>query len=137
MEADLEKPVTFGLRVLGGLADLAVHGGVLMLAILGQGLLGLSPSLGQAPAYAVFLLAFSFLYCVVPMAFWGQTPGMASLGLVVRTPEGENLTFPQTALRWGAGILTFALLGIPILIALSGRSLGDRWSRSETRRFTT
>ena len=130
-----EEPVSFGGRVLGGLADLAVHGGVLMLALLGQSLLGLTPSWEQAPAYGMFLLAFSFLYCVVPMAFWGQTPGMASLGLVVRTPEGENLTFPQTALRWAAGVLTLALLGLPLLVALSGRSLGDRWSGSETRRY--
>ncbi len=133
-EPQLES-ATFGLRLLSGLADLAVHGGVLVLAILGQSLLGLGPAMSHAPAYAVFLLAFSFLYCVVPMAFWGQTPGMASLGLFVRTMEEENLTFPQTALRWGAAILTFALLGLPLLVALSGRSLGDRWSRSQTYRF--
>lgn len=134
-EAEIEEPVTFGLRLLAGLADLAVHGGILVLAVLGQSLLGLAPAASQVPAYTVFLLAFSFLYCVVPMAFWGQTPGMASLGLFVRTQEGENLTFPQTALRWGAAVLTFGLLGLPLLIALSGRSLGDRWSRSQTHRF--
>ena len=134
-ELEVEEPVTLSLRLVGGLADLAVHGGVLVLAILGQSLLGLAPAASQAPAYAVFLLAFSFLYCVVPMAFWGQTPGMASLGLFVRTTEGENLTFPQTALRWGAAVLTLTLLGLPLLVALSGRSLGDRWSRSQTHRF--
>lgn len=132
---ELEESVTFGVRVLGALADLAVHGGVLVLAILGQSFLGLASSAQQAPAYAVFLLAFSFLYCVVPMAFWGQTPGMASLGLVVRAADGENLTFPQTALRWLAAVATLLFLGLPLLLATSGRSLGDRWSRSRTHRY--
>ncbi|MCB1033834.1 MAG: RDD family protein, partial [Acidobacteria bacterium] len=126
--------MTFGGRFLGGLADLAVNGGVLVLVFLGQSLLRVAPTAAQAPAYAVFLLAFSFLYYVVPMAFWGQTPGMASLGLVVRTPEGENLTFPQTSLRWLAAVVTCLLLGLPLLVALTGRSLGDRWSRSRTYR---
>ena len=125
--------VTLASRFLAGLADLAIHGAVVVLLLAGQMFVtSKSPSLVLLPAYGVFLLAFSFLYTVVPLAFWGQTPGMSAVGLQVRAADGENLTFPQTAMRWAIGLLTCALLGIPLLVATSGKSLGDRLSRSVT-----
>jgi uncharacterized RDD family membrane protein YckC len=111
----------------GDLAILACAGAV---AAVGATLLGAELSVGSIPALLVFLL--SFLYCVVSLAFWGQTPGMAWCGLVARTEETEPLSFGQTALRWLGHWLTWALLGIPGLLALSGRSLADRLSGSST-----
>jgi len=129
--------VTFQSRLWAGLADLAIHTAVVVVLLAGQALLTPTPpSLALLPAYGVFLLAFSFLYTVVPLAFWGQTPGMSAVGLQVRAADGENLTFPQPALRWGAGLVTCALLGLPLLMALSGRSLGDRLAQSNTIRLT-
>ena len=88
--------------------------------------------LSDWPAVALFLLSFSFLYTVVPLAFWGHTPGMAWAGLDARGRDGEPLAFDQTARRWIGGILTLLLLGLPLLLAFGGRSLSDLLSGSET-----
>lgn len=128
-------PAPFSARLLAALADLGVH-----LAVAGAGWLGtilLGARLGAAdlPAVALFLLAFSFLYAVVSLAFWGRTPGMAAAGVVARGAGDQPLTFGQTGLRWLAGVLTAALAGLPLLVALTGRSLGDRLSGSTTLHY--
>ena len=82
--------------------------------------------------WAIFLLAWSFLYFVVSLAFWGQTPGMAWAGLIARVGESEPLSFGQTARRWAATWLTWACAGLPGLLAFTGRSLADRMSGSRT-----
>jgi len=120
-------------RLLAGLADLAVHLALAVALLFGSRLLGVEAGLGDWPALALFLLVFSFLYTVLPLAFWGQTPGMAWAGLVARAAGGESLTFGQTGRRWLAGLLTVALLGLPALLAAGGgRSLTDRLSGSDT-----
>lgn len=120
-------------RLFAGVVDLIVHGAVLLLVLVGELALGVPPTWAQWPAFAVFLLAFSFPYTAIALAFWGQTPGMSVAGFEVRTAERENLTLPQTAVRWFAAILSYSLLGLPLLLAITGRSLGDRLSRSEAR----
>lgn len=123
--------VSLSARYLGGLADLAVHLALVVGLLFGARLLGVPAGLDDGPALLLFLLVFSFLYTVVPLAFWGRTAGMAWAGLVARTPAGESLTFPQTALRWLGAVLSVVLLGIPVLpAALTGRSLADRLSGS-------
>ena len=123
-------PLSRRLRAAcGDLAILVAAGGV---AAVGATMLGAELSVQSLPALLVFLLSFSFLYCVVSLAFWGQTPGMAWCGLVARSEETEPLSFGQTALRWLGHWLTWALLGLPGLLALSGRSLADRLSGSST-----
>lgn len=125
--------VSLSARFLAGLADLAVHLALAVTLLFGSRLLGVPAGLDDGPALALFLLLFSFLYTVIPLAFWGQTPGMAWAGIAARTPAGETLTFGQTALRWLGGMLSVALLGLPVLIALGGgRSLADRLSGSRT-----
>lgn len=121
-----------GSRLAAGVADLLIHAAVLMIALIGTRLLGVRTTLADAPALAVFLLAFSFLYTIVPLAFWGHTLGMAWTGLVSQNRDGEPLTFGQTARRWLGGVLTLAAAGLPLLIALSGRSLADLLSGSVT-----
>lgn len=120
------------VRLRAACGDLAILLGVGAAAAVGATLLGAELSLASLPALLVFLLSFSFLYCVVSLAFWGQTPGMAWCGLVARSQETEPLSFGQTALRWLGHWLTWALLGLPGLLALSGRSLADRLSGSGT-----
>jgi uncharacterized RDD family membrane protein YckC len=119
-------------RLAGGAADLLVHAAVLMIALIGSRMLGVRPTLADAPALGLFLLAFSFLYTIVPLAFWGHTLGMAWAGLVAQNRDGEPLTFDQTARRWLGAVLTLAAAGLPLLIALSGRSLADLLSGSVT-----
>ncbi len=119
-------------RLRAAFGDLAILLAVGAGAAVGATLLGARLGLGSLPALAVFLLAFSFLYCVVSLAFWGQTPGMAWCGLIARSEETEPLSFGQTALRWVGHWLTWILLGLPGLLALSGRSLADRLSGSST-----
>ncbi len=131
---DSQETVTLGRRFAAGVADLLVHAAVLLLVVVGQRIMGMVPTWEQAPAFGLFLLAFSFPYTAISLAFWGQTPGMSVAGIEVRTPEGENLILSQTAVRWLVAILTCALAGIPLLLALTGRSFGDRVSGSETRR---
>ncbi|MDX1632867.1 MAG: RDD family protein, partial [Thermoanaerobaculia bacterium] len=81
-------------------------------------------------ALGIVLLAFSFFYTVIPLAFWRATPGMTARDLVSRAEGGEPLTFGQATRRWLGGVLTVILVGIPALALLTGRSLGDRWSGS-------
>jgi hypothetical protein len=103
-----------------------------VILLVGARLLGVAAGYDDWPALTVFLLAFSFLYSVLPLAFWGRTPGMAWAGLVARAPGGVSLTFAQTARRWLGGLVTLALLGLPTLLAaLGGRSLADLVSNSE------
>ncbi len=121
-----------GSRISAAGADLVVHAAVAMGVLVGCRLMGVHPVLTDWPAVALFLMSFSFLYTVVPLAFWGHTPGMAWVGLDARSRDGEPLAFDQTARRWIGGILTLLLLGLPLLLAFSGRSLSDLLSGSET-----
>ena len=113
-------------------ADLLVHAAVGVGILIGCRYMGVRPVLSDWPAVALFLLSFSFLYTVVPLAFWGHTPGMAWAGLDARSRDGEPLAFDQTARRWIGGIVTLLFLGLPLLLAFGGRSLSDLLSGSET-----
>lgn len=120
-------------RLIGGIIDLSIHVLVLVAVALSTWLMGVRLTVDDWPAFAGFLLLFSLLYTGVPLAFWGQTPGMMRVGHVARTGPGEPLTFGQTALRWLGALLTLALAGLPLLLALAGsRSLADRVSGSYT-----
>jgi len=121
-----------GSRIAAGAADLLVHAAMAVLLLVGTRMLGVHPVLADWPALGIFLLAFSFLYMVVPLAFWGHTLGMAWAGLVARNQDGEPLTFDQTARRWLGGLLTLALVGLPLLLTGTRRSLTDRLSGSAT-----
>lgn len=120
-----------GSRLAAGGADLLIHAAVLVLAVGGCLFLGVRPELSAWPALGLFLLSFSFLYTVVPLAFWGHTPGMAWARLASQNDDGEPLTFDQTARRWLGAVLTTAFLGIPLLL-FGKRSLADRLSHSQT-----
>src|SRR6478672_10489284 len=121
-----------GSRIAAGVADLVVHAAVGMGALFGCWGLGVRPTLAEMPAGGLFLLAFSFLYIVLPLAFWGHTPGMAWAGITSHNRDGEPLTFDQTARRWLGAVLTFLLAGLPLLLAFGGRSLTDWISGSAT-----
>ena len=86
-----------GKRLAAGLADLVVHAAIAVLALLGCRGLGVRPDLREVPAFAAFLLSFSFLYTVLPLAFWGHTPGMAWAGITSRGIP--PITPPRTASR--------------------------------------
>lgn len=123
---------TLAARARGALGDLAILGSVGTVAVAGARWLDAPVGWAQGPALLAFLLSWSFLYFVVSLAFWGQTPGMAWAGLVARSGVDEPLSFGQTARRWAATWLTWALAGLPGLLALGGRSLADRASGSNT-----
>ena len=117
--------------LLAGLADLGLHLVIVVVAAFAAVLLDLPVHVGQWPGFLAFALAFSFLYTALPLAFWGQTPGMSLCGL--RALDGSRqLSFGQTLVRWVAALLTVALAGLPLLLARSGRPLADRLSRSQT-----
>lgn len=123
----------FSVRLLAGLADLAIHAALAIALLFGARLLGAPAGLEDWAPLLLFLAVFSFLYSVLPLAFWGQTPGMAWAGVVSRDAEGEGLTLGQTVRRWLGGMATVALLGLPMLLALrDGRTLADRVSDSRT-----
>ena len=112
-------------RFAAGGADLLVHAAILVLALLGVRGMGVRPALEAWPAFTLFLLSFSFLYTVLPLAFWGHTLGMAWRGITSRNRDGEPLTFDQTVRRWLGGIATVATLGLPLLVTGDRRSLTD------------
>ena len=103
---------------------------IVLVAVLGFSLLALRllevpiDRLVIAPL-AVFLAAFSFLYQVMPLAFWSHTPGMAYARIHSRAKSGEFMTIQQCVLRWIGWVLTLATGGLAGLIALSGVSLSD------------
>ncbi len=109
-----------------------VHAALLGILIGGSSRLGVSIEARHAAPVALVVLIFSFLYHVVPLAFWGNTPGMAVTGLRTRTLEDEPLSLTQAVRRWLALLATVATLGLGSLVALSGRSLADRLSDSRT-----
>ncbi len=120
-------------RLMAGLLDVAVVLGVMLMVWVGLWWLGVDLDLVGRALVLVFLLPFSFLYQIFPLAFWGCTPGMAKAGIVARSRDGQALSFSQAALRWLASVLTVAALGLPlILTATTGRSLADRLSGSQT-----
>jgi uncharacterized RDD family membrane protein YckC len=122
-----------GRRLAAGGADLALHAALLVGVFFGCRALGVQPALRDWPPLLLFILTFSFIYSIIPLAFWGQTLGMTWAGLVSLNRDGEPLTFDQTARRWVGGLLTLALAGLPLLTALRGRTLSDLISGSETR----
>lgn len=121
-----------GSRLAAAGADLLIHAAVAVGIVLGTRAMGVKPTLDEWPAVLLFLMAFSFLYAVVPLAFWGHTLGMAWAGITSRNRDGEPLSFDQTTRRWAGSILTLATLGLPLLFARRGRALSDLLSGSET-----
>ncbi len=119
-------------RVAAGFADLIVHAALAVTAIAGSALLGVRPQAGQAPPMLLFVLTFSFVYTVIPLAFWGQTLGMVWAGLVAQNRDGEPLTFDQSARRWFGQLLTLLTAGLPLIATGRGRSVADLLSGSET-----
>lgn len=124
-----------GSRFAAAGADLLVHAAIAVTALVGTRLMGVRPALSDWPAVLLFLASFSFLYSIVPLAFWGHTLGMAWAGLTSHNRDGEPLTFDQTVRRWLGGLVTAALLGLPLLLTGRRRSLADLVSGSETFRI--
>lgn len=137
-EIELDDRVLVRHRLVGGLFDLLVHGVVLALLLgvtwwLGTWSPEVPPRVDQWVALGLFLLLFSFLYTVIPLAFWGRTPGMSRVHHAARAEDGEPLTFGQTVRRWLGALLTLTLAGLPLVVALGERrSPADRLSASET-----
>ncbi|MFL6192635.1 MAG: RDD family protein [Thermoanaerobaculia bacterium] len=121
-----------GTRLASGLADLVIHAAIAVIALLGCRSLGVRPDLKALPAGVAFLLSFSFLYTVLPLAFWGHTPGMAWARITSRNRDGEPLAFDQTVRRWLGGLLTLLLAGLPVLVSGAHRSVTDLLSGSAT-----
>ena len=126
-------PAPFARRFKAAALDAGALAAVLITLLAGGALLGAPSGLSALPFYLPTWLLFSFLYHVVPLLFWGRTPGMAYVGLVARSTEGGPLKIAQAIRRWAADMVTMLLLGLPGLMALSGRSLADRSSGSATR----
>ena len=116
-----------------GITDLLVILAVGTGLWLGIRMLGVSTDMAAIGLIGLFLVPFSYLYQVFPLAFWGRTPGMARAGLVAKGRDGGSLTFSQASLRWVASLVTVCLAGLPwIVTAVTGRSLADRFSDSQT-----
>ncbi len=127
-----EPPAPLRDRLLAGLLDLGIQLLVVSGSVAAVHAMGIPPSLDDWLPFTLLGLIFSFLYWFIPLAFWGQTPGMAWVGNSALALSDEPLTFGQSALRWLGALVTLGLLGVPLLFALGGRSLTDRLSESKT-----
>jgi uncharacterized RDD family membrane protein YckC len=131
LENQEPKPtaVTPGRRMAGAVLDLAVHLAVLAAAVAGSSWLGVSP--GRLSLLPLLLLVgcFSFVYHVLPLTFWGHTPGMARVGLVARSIGGGPLSIGQAVRRWLGALLSVVSLGL-LFALIKERSLADRLSGS-------
>lgn len=121
-----------GKRFQAAALDAAAMAAVLVALMAGGALLGAPSDLSALPFYLPTWLLFSFLYHVIPLLFWGRTPGMSYAGLVARTSDGGPLAVAQAIRRWLASMSTVLLFGLPGLAALAGRSLSDRASGTTT-----
>ncbi len=121
-----------GAVLAAGLFDFLALFAVLTIALVGIVMMGVGVGSRLGPPMVLFVGVFSFVYYVLPLAFWSRTPGMSWAGIVARNEGDQPLTFGQTALRWFGAVLTATLLGLPLLLALSGRSLSDRISGSRS-----
>jgi len=121
-----------GRRLLAGLGDLALHAAVFVLMLAGARLLGSEVTPAALLPTALGLLLFSLLYTVLPLAFWGQTPGMSFAGIVSSSVDGEPLSFGQSFRLWLASLVAVLLAGLPTVIAPRGRSLSDRLAGART-----
>lgn len=131
-EDEEEVPAPVRDRLLSGLLDLGIQLLVLGGAAVSVHAMGIELAPADAAPFGVLALIFSFLYWFIPLAFWGQTPGMAWVGNSAVSLADEPLTFGQSVLRWLGAILSLAFLGLPIALAFGGRSLTDRLSDSKT-----
>ncbi len=119
-------------RLIAGLIDFAVHLAMVGAMIGCAAFMNIRVGWHSWPSFALLIAAFSFLYWVIPLAFWGRTPGMAWIGISSRALDDEPLSFAQTALRWLGALLTVMLAGLPLALAITGSSLSDRLSQSKT-----
>ncbi|MGZ6971838.1 MAG: RDD family protein [Thermoanaerobaculia bacterium] len=133
---ELEGPraVAFARRVAAGLADLlilALVGAVELAA--GALLLDLRfPPPAFLPLAAFLLLAALVLLVLAPFV-WGTTPGMALADLRICAEDGGSPTLSAALLRFVGFLVTFALAGVPLLVAAfdrRGRTLADLVSRT-------
>jgi len=131
IELEIEDADLTRARLVAGLLDLGVVLAVAVTAFVCVALMGVDLTPWPWVPTALFLIAFSFLYCVFPLAFWGRTPGMAYLGLQARSLDGKSLSFGQTGWRWLAGLLTVVSFGLPLILTLKGTYLSDLLSKSQ------
>ena len=118
-------------RIAAGLVDLLSVGLAVWVVLLGASRLGIEWDLRLWPGALMFALSFSFFYVTLPLLFWGQTAGMAVAGLRAwDRDERQHLHFLQAVVYWGCGVVSVGSLFVPLLIALSGRSLAERVSGS-------
>jgi len=122
--------VTLGDRLTAGALDLGVAVSVLTIVLAVVRWMGVGAGLNAWPGFVGFLLSFSFLYFVIPLSFWGQTPGMSWAGIAARWDEDLPLSFGQSTLRWVGAVFSLAFLGLPVL--LGERTLSDRISGTTT-----
>ncbi len=119
-------------RFVAAVLDLVALIAVLGISLTALRLLDVPISRRVLAPLGVFLGCFSFLYQVMPLAFWGHTPGMAYAGIHSRAKDGDFLTMGQCILRWSGWLLTLATAGLGGLVALSGVSLSDLLSGSRS-----
>ena len=119
----VEAPM--GPRFIAAVLDLIAQVAILGFALAALRLLEVPIDRRLLAPLAVFLGSFSFLYQVMPLTFWGHTPGMAYAGIHSRAKGGGFMTIQQCVLRWLGWLLTLATAGIAGLLSLSGVSLTD------------
>ena len=127
---------TLGQRLAGAGLDIAAHLAVLGLVIAGSWWLGVPPSRLSLLPLALFTAGFSFVYHVLPLVFWGHTPGMARFGLAARSLDGGPLAMGQAVRRWLGALLSVATLGL-FLAFDKERTLADRLSGSTVHKLST
>jgi uncharacterized RDD family membrane protein YckC len=134
VELEGSREVAFARRVAAGLADL------LILALVGAvelaaGALVLDLRF-PPPAFlplAAFLLIAALVLLVLAPFVWGTTPGMALADLRICAEDGGSPTLSAALLRFAGFFVTFALAGVPLLVAAfdrRGRTLADLVSRT-------
>lgn len=115
---------TLSARAVAFAADLAGTSLAVTLAVIAAvAFAGRAPRLAGLPWAAVFAVAYSFVFVVLPLTLFGRTVGMSLAGLAAApAPSGRRLTPGEAALRWTGTFLTVATLGLLLLWTLRDSS---------------
>jgi RDD family protein len=127
------RAASLSARATAGAADAAA-----VLCTTAAALLFASRVTGQAVGWnaigwaAAFALYLSLFVTVVPLFFFGKTPGMSLAGLCAQpSPSGRRLTAGEAALRWLGTLLTGVSFGLAVLwsaVRADGQTVADRLS---------
>ena len=84
--------------------------------------------------YQLYLVGVCYLYFAYAWTQSGQTLGLKTWKLRVQQPDGKNITWIQSLMRFVGAIVSWSVFGLGffwILVDKNNMAWHDKWSRTE------